>query len=110
MPYFHDPSIPQVAHVPDKLEVYERDQHWNIRVEVEITRADNWLTDEHRWAKPTTAIPRDSYYKPNYSLEDAKGYFHTNNLSGFGSEISEKEYRELKAEYERRARSNKAPG
>lgn len=104
MRYFHNKEA-RAVYAVDEPVVYERDGHWNISTDVEITRADNYLTKD-RWKYDTGACPRESYYQKNYSKESALGYFFSNNIKGFGELVSKEEYEKFRDEYGAEARTN----
>lgn len=107
MRYYHHKRARAVYAVNEPV-VNERDGHWNISADVEITRADNYLT-KNRWKYDTGACPRESYYQKNYSKESALGYFFSTNINGFGESVSKEEYEKFRDEYAAEAGANEAP-
>lgn len=78
--------------------------NWSVRMEIEITRADNRLIN-NRWEYPVASFP-EQHLDARYSREQVISYFHMHH-SPHGDEISEDAYKVLKQEYEAKARSRK---
>lgn len=108
--YIHDAGNGVVYRLPTDLTVSEqRDRKgkrigWSVRMEIEITRADNRLIN-NQWEHPIASIP-EQHFDDRYSQEQVISYFHMHH-DPHGDEISEDTYSALKQEYEAKARCRK---
>lgn len=88
--------------VSEKTDRRGRRTDWYVRLEIEITRADNKLL-RNQWQHRTSDYP-DQYLGAQYTREQAVSYFMSRHTPK-GAEIDESEYDRLQAEYEAEARS-----
>lgn len=118
--YYHDESRRTVYEVQDPPDVQPRmetrtKQRRNpkrlgctVSARIRITRADNYLTPEGRWAYQVQDYPQQ-HYDSRDSNEQAARMFQALHLQGFGVEITKAEYDALHEKYEAEARANKPP-
>ena len=109
--YLHDVAARTVYRVPVEPQVTEQnDNHgkrtgWQVRMEYDITCADNQLTG-NRWKYATSAYP-DQHLDSRYTKEQAVSFFRMRH-EPHGDEITESEYEALRQQYEAEAVARKS--
>ncbi|AZG10819.1 hypothetical protein EGT29_24650 [Pigmentiphaga sp. H8] len=113
--YFHDEARQTVYRMLSEPRCHaqihgrgkaQRTTGWYFSTEIEITRADNRLSNG-RWVHDVRITPYQIFDVPRYSETEARGYF-VRNQTPDGVQISPDEYEELRQKYEKTARNAKA--
>lgn len=77
--YFHDPAAEVVYRQPVCPKLIKRSHNgkltgWHLSLNIDITRADNWIESSGQWHYPVIDIQTQEFDKP-YSQEDAISFF-----------------------------------
>lgn len=111
--FFHDPKARIVYRCRTEPEVTERRYRgkisgWSVRLDIDVTRADNWLEAPNQWHFPTRDPREQPFDYPRYSREQAVSFFRQRHSPSQWDtiEIDEPTYKVLAAEYEALALKN----
>jgi hypothetical protein len=120
MHYYHDearrtvyavqdpPSVHTNMETKTKRRKYPKRLGCTVSARIVITRADNYLTPQGRWAHPLQGYPQQTYDSRDSDVQAAQ-MFRSLHLVGFGQEISKEEYDVLHEKYKAEAEANKPP-
>lgn len=106
--YLHDAKNRIVYQVPAEPDVNEQKDRrgrrtgWSVNMRVLITRADNKLNG-NQWQHATSSYPRQAF-DAHYEKSQVISYFLMHHTPD-GDPISQEEYVELQAQYDRFARN-----
>lgn len=112
--YCHNPSTRTLYRCrtePDVVEIVHRRKlvGWRIKLEIAITRADNWLEASGQWHFPVLHLPVQEFEYPRYTQELAVFYFLSRNspTKHGAEEIDAAIYASLESEYQSCALNNR---
>lgn len=109
MPYYHDEAARAVYAVPNEPTIFPRKGGgWTVSVHIDVDRADNYLDATRHWAKPSLIVHHQEYDARD-SREAAVRFFRSRYMTGYGTEVDQKTYESLRAQYDAEAHANKAP-
>ena len=113
--FYHDPKSRMVFHCKDEPDAISRTHRgkligWQVRLEINITRADNWFDSPNHWHFPIQDPNVQDFDHP-YTREQAISSFHLRHspkaIFPDAVEVSESEYKRLEAEYDQMAHNNR---
>ena len=78
--FFHEPEAKIVYRCRAEPEVIERHHRgkisgWLVRLDTDVTRADNWLESTNQWHFPVLDSRQQEFDYPRYSREQAISWF-----------------------------------
>jgi len=112
--YFHDPSSKTVYRCRSDPQVTElkfrgRLSGWQVSLDTDVTRADNWLASSSQWHFPVLELRQQEFEFPRYSREQAVSWFLQRHSPAQWNtiEIDEPTFDALESEYKAQALKNK---
>ncbi len=114
--YFHNAASKIVYRCRNEPQVHERKHRgkltaWQVSLETEITRADNWLESPNQWHFAVMEPRRQEFDYPRYSREQAVDWFlqrHSpDRWDTDAVEIDASTYEAIETEYKAGAMTNK---
>jgi hypothetical protein len=111
--FFHDPKAKIVFRCRAEPDVVERKSRgklsgWQVRLDTDITRADNWLESTTQWYFAVRDVLQKEFDYPPYSREQAISWFlQRNSPANWNTvEIDPQTYAVFEAEYKAQALNN----
>jgi len=81
---------------------------WQVRLETDVTRADNWLESSNQWHFPVLELRQQEFEFPRYSIKESVSWFLRRHSPATWNtvEIDSPTYAVLEAEYKAQASNN----
>ena len=112
--FFHAPEKKTLYRCPSAPEVTERRSRgkligWRVSLNVDVTRADNWLDSTNKWHFKVIDIREHDFDCNRYSAEQAVSWFLVRNSPANWKtvEVDAETYAALEAEYSAIASQNR---
>ncbi len=112
--FFYDAASKIVYRCRSEPQVLERKHRgkltgWQVYLETDVTRADNWLESPNRWHFPIMEPRQQEFDYPRYTREQAIDCFMQRHSPKRWNtvEIDAQIYKEIETEYKARALNNK---